>query len=279
MTDRRFNPLRQLIAGFCDPYSPHDDDEDTVDTTEDSPPMVHRTATTAKGSKSVEGHTLAGQAARRAVINGKLQVSTTAEDDSTVPPVPQQRPTRDTSELTIESTANEIPFRPDENGPEIQFSMKITRQRREHALQVFFASLIFVVGTVMVLHKLGYPSMADFHAPKNILASSWGTGWIQIFDKTVIDRSGFLTLQVSTKKKEPSQGVPPDVEEDEIPVDVAVSRSREEDSEQATETTDTHSPQQSSTNSIDSQPKHVHTDGGIKRNEDQTASEALSGEL
>ncbi|KAG7349628.1 hypothetical protein IV203_012225 [Nitzschia inconspicua] len=277
MTDRRFNPLRQLIAGFCDPFSPHDDDENSVDTTEDSPPMAHRTAT--KGSKSDEGHTLAVLAARRGVVNGKLQVSTTAVDDSIVPPVPNQNPTRNASELTIDSTASEVPFRPDENGPEIQFSMKVTRQRRQHALQVFFASLIVVVGTVMVLQKLGYPSMADFHAPKNILASSWGTGWIQIFDKTVIDRSGFLTLQVSTKKKDPSQGFPPDVEEDEIPVDVAVSLSREEGSEQATETTDTPSPQQSSTNNIDSQPKDVHTDGGIKCPEEQTASEALSGEL
>jgi hypothetical protein len=219
-TDRGgFNPLRKLISGFCDPFIPKHDDERTFESAEDSPQLQRRvvstaattTTTTNVQSRTVELHTSDGKAATRF---GKLEVTTMNDSGLSLPPAPDSKAPRTISELTIDSNVSEV--HPEYNGPEVQVSKKLTRQRRQHALQVFFASLLFVVATVMVLHKLGYTSIADLHAPQTILVArnGWGTGWIRIFHKTSIESNGFEMLKL-TKKNQASSDVPVDVNDDE----------------------------------------------------------------
>lgn len=235
--DRSFNPLRKLVSGFCDPFIPkhdNDDEERTLDSAEESPQMqqhqataVRATTTSTKVARSVEHHSTEDESvSRNATTFGKLEVTnttTTTDSGPTLPPPPDQSATRAMSELTTASEA----FVRDENGPEIQVSRRLTRQRRQHALQVFFASLVFVTATMATLRKLGYTSMADFHAPKNFLsqsssssyrdATAWGTRWIHIFDKTAADSNKLQTLKKSSNDSSDDIEVEGASQEREIP--------------------------------------------------------------
>jgi hypothetical protein len=186
------NPLRKLMAGFCDPFIPKNDEEETIESHEESP------------KNNVKGRELAIETAETNTTTG-FSSTTKARHGSSVRfekldtdgslHIPSQSATRNMSETSIESNGSmTVPLHDESNTPELEIAKSVVRRRRQHALQVFFASLIFVMAAILTLQKLGY-SIADFHAPTHSLLSSSSSGrpWIHIFDKTAIESGTFNT--------------------------------------------------------------------------------------
>lgn len=217
--DRERNPLRKLIAGFCDPFIPEDDEDQTVESHGDSPTNeiqrnlpVEATARAApaavNNSKKVQPRKGSSVRFEKLEIKGSLHIPA------------QTKATRTISEITIDFDSSMVPPVRDESKiPEIQIARKLVQQRRRHALQVFFASCLFVMAAIVTLHKLGYTSIADFHAPTRSLSSSSSSTrrpWIQIVDKTktaTTVESGTIKVKARTQTSESTKAATVDSNE------------------------------------------------------------------
>ena len=188
--ERDRNPLRKLIAGFCDPFIPKHDEDDTVESQEFSPEkdgkeralpiaVANRNIPTTNNRQTVKVGPSSSVRFETLGINRSLHIPTHSAN-------------RNMSEITIE-TQDSIasgPLHDQTNTPEFEIAKSVVRRRRQHALSVFLASFVFVMAAVMTLQRLGY-SIADFHAPTHSLvpttSSSTRRPWIHIFHKTSIE--------------------------------------------------------------------------------------------
>lgn len=174
--EREKNPLRKLIAGFCDPFIPKDDEDQTMESHEDSP----RNDAKESGEATDRNFRMTVKPQQgRSVRFENLDISTLLQG-------PTQKATYNLSEITVES-CDSTAAHDQINMPELEIARNVVRQRRQHALQVFFTCIAFVIGAIVTLQKLGY-SIADFHAPTHgLLSSSSARPWIHIFDKTAVE--------------------------------------------------------------------------------------------